>query len=92
MSGKAAHISGIVARGNTLTVRLRSPAPDFPPGCAMPFFCAVPLDTPLDPKGVRVIPSAGPYYVTSYTPGQGVVLKRNPNYQAAAPITPTGSN
>ena len=26
------------------------------------------------PDGVRVIPSAGPYYVSSYTPGQGVVL------------------
>jgi peptide/nickel transport system substrate-binding protein len=29
---------------------------------------------------VRVIPSAGPYYVASYTPDQGVVLRRNPNY------------
>jgi YVTN family beta-propeller protein len=80
MSGKAAHISGIVVRGNTLSVHLLAPAPDLPIRLALPFFCAVPLDTPLDAKGVRVIPSAGPYHVTSYTPGQGVVLERNPNY------------
>ena len=53
MSGKAAHISGIVVRGNTLTIHLLAPAPDLPTRLAMPFFCAVPLDTPLDPKGVR---------------------------------------
>ena len=29
VAGKAPHISGIVARGNTLTVRLVAPAPDF---------------------------------------------------------------
>ena len=85
MSGKAAHISGIVVRGNTLTVHLLSPAPDLPSRLAMPFFCAVPLDTPLDPKGVRDIPSAGPYYVASYTPGQGLVLERNPNYTGSRP-------
>ena len=36
-------------------------------------------------KGARVIPSAGPYYVASYTPGQGVVLARNPNYHGSRP-------
>ena len=85
MSGKAAHISGIVVRGNTLTVHLLSPAPDLPSRLAMPFFCAVPLDTPRDPRGVRMIASAGPYYVTSYTPGQGVVLTHNPNYRGSRP-------
>ena len=84
-SGRAAHISGVVARGNRLTIRLSAPEPDLPPRLALPFFCAVPLGTPLDPKGVGVIPSAGPYYVTSYTPGQGVVLERNPNYTGGRP-------
>ena len=51
----------------------------------MPYFCAVPLETPLDPKGVRVIPSAGPYYVTSYIPGESVVLERNSNYTGSRP-------
>ena len=57
--------------------------PDFVSVIALPFFCAVPIATPVDPKGVRVIPSAGPYHVVSYTPGQGVVLERNPNYHGS---------
>jgi ABC-type transport system substrate-binding protein len=47
--------------------------------------CAVPSNTPPDPKGVRVIPSAGPYRVVSESPGQGVVLTRNPNYHGSRP-------
>ena len=34
---------------------------------------------------MRVIPSAGPYRVASYTPNQGVVLTRNPNYHGSRP-------
>jgi len=66
-------------------IRLVAPAPDLVARMAMPFFCAVPLGTPIDPKGVRAIPSAGPYYVASYIPQQGVVLKRNPNYGGSRP-------
>jgi YVTN family beta-propeller protein len=84
-SGRTAHISGIVATGNRLTLRLSAPASDLPAQLAMQYFCAVPLETPLDPKGVRVIPSAGPYYVTSYTPGESAVLERNPNYTGSRP-------
>ena len=85
MAGKAPHISGVVARGNMLTIRLVAPEPDFVTVISLPFFCAVPIGTPLDPTGVRLVPSAGPYYVFSYTPGQGVVLKRNPNYHGNRP-------
>ena len=83
--GKAPHISGVVARGNTLTIRLTSPVPDLVTRLTMPFFCAVPIGTPLDPQGVRTIPMAGPYFIASYTPGQEVVLKRNPNYAGNRP-------
>jgi len=85
MDGKASHISGLVAEGNTLRFRLVAPAPDLVTRIALPFFCAVPSGTPLDPNGVRLVPSAGPYRVTSYTPGQGVVLERNPNYAGSRP-------
>jgi YVTN family beta-propeller protein len=88
MDGKASHISGLVAEGNTLRVRLVAPAPDLVTRIALPFFCAVPLGTPLDPKGVRLVPSAGPYRVVAYAPGQGVVLERNPNYQGSRPHRP----
>lgn len=85
MARKARHIAGVVANGDTLTVHLLAPAPDFLSRIAEPAFCAVPSNTPPNPNGVRVIPSAGPYYVTSYTPGQGVVLVRNPNYHGSRP-------
>ena len=84
-SGKAAHISGVVARGNQLTIKLVRPSGDLPARLAMGFFCAVPVGTPADPHGLRVIPSAGPYYIASYEPGQGAVLKRNPNYAGRRP-------
>jgi len=84
-AGRARHIAGIVARGDTLTIRLTRPGPDLSARLALPFFCAVPTDTPLDPHGVAPIASAGPYYVSSYLPGQQVVLKRNPNYDGARP-------
>ena len=84
MAGKAAHIAGVTATGDTLTIRLLAPAPDFLSRIAQPAFCAVPSNTPIN--GTRgVIPSAGPYYVASYTPGQGVVLARNPNYHGSRP-------
>jgi YVTN family beta-propeller protein len=81
--GQARHIAGIVARGDTLTIRLASPVPDLVARLALT--CAVPIGTPVDPKGVRAIPMAGPYYIASYTPGHGVVLERNPNYAGTRP-------
>ncbi|HEX5812283.1 MAG TPA: ABC transporter substrate-binding protein [Pseudonocardia sp.] len=85
MAGRAPHIAGVIARASTLTIRLTAPAPDLPARTTEPAFCAVPPNTPIDPKGGRVIPSAGPYRVASFTPGQGVVLTRNPNYRGTRP-------
>lgn len=84
-AGRAGHISGIVARGDELTIRLIAAAPDFLSRLALPAFCPVPSDTLIDPEGLRNIPSAGPYYVTYYVPGHGVVLARNPNYRGKRP-------
>ena len=84
-AGSADHIAGIVARGDALTIRLRAPNPDIVSRLTEPPACAVPSDTPIDPRGVNVIPSAGPYYVQSFTPGQGVVLVRNTNYHGSRP-------
>jgi YVTN family beta-propeller protein len=85
MTGKASHIAGVIASHNTLTIHLLAPAPDFLSRLALPSFCAVPSNTPINRRGVRTIPSAGPYYVASYTPRQGVVLARNPNYHGSRP-------
>ena len=84
-AGKAKHISGISVRGNTLTVRLTDVSPDIVSRLAQPLFCPVPLGTPAQATGVNTVPSAGPYYVASYRPEQGAVLKRNPNYHGSRP-------
>ena len=84
-AGKAKHISGVRAHGDTLTVQLTHPSPDIVSRLALPHFCAVPPGTPIAARGVNHVSSAGPYYVASYTPGQGAVLKRNPNYHGSRP-------
>jgi YVTN family beta-propeller protein len=84
-AGKATDVAGIVASGDRLTFRLTAPDPVFVSALAEPLFCAVPADTPLAPSGVRTLPSAGPYYVASYTPDQEIVLRRNPNYRGRRP-------
>jgi ABC-type transport system substrate-binding protein/DNA-binding SARP family transcriptional activator/streptogramin lyase len=82
---KAREISGIVARGRTLTIRLAQPDGAFLVNLAAGSACAVPRDTPADPDGINDIPSAGPYYIASYTPRQQLVLRRNPNYHGERP-------
>ena len=82
-AGKTAHIAGVTARANTLTIRLTDPAPNLPTRLAQSPFCAVPSNTPIERHDV--IPSAGPYRVASFTPHQGVVLTRNPNYHGSRP-------
>jgi ABC-type transport system substrate-binding protein len=58
----------------------------FPARLALPYFCAVPLSTPVVVNGVPIpIPSAGPYYVAAYLPGQVAALMRNPNYSGRRP-------
>jgi YVTN family beta-propeller protein len=79
-AGKTRHIAGIRARGNTLSIRLTDVSGSFLSRLAMPFFCPVPIGTPIDPKGLPTIPSAGRYYIASYQPNQRLILKRNPNY------------
>jgi len=79
-AGKATRPAGVTANGNTLTVRLTKVAPDFLSRIAMPFFCAVPSNLPIDPQGVDTPPGAGPYYVSSKTKGTQIVLRKNPYY------------
>jgi YVTN family beta-propeller protein len=84
MAGKAPHITGIEARGDRLTIHLVDRAPDLPARMTVPLFCAVPTDTPIRPLS-NPIPTAGPYYMASVTPGKSFVLLRNPNYHGDRP-------
>jgi peptide/nickel transport system substrate-binding protein len=82
--GKATRVSGITTTADTISIRLVKPAPDLIPRLGMNFFCAVPEKTPIDAEGL-VVPMAGPYYISSRTPGKQVVLKRNPYYHGTRP-------
>ena len=79
-AGRAQRASGVVARGNTLTVRFTREVRDFAAWTTMPFFCAVPPALPPSPEGVRSFPGAGPYFIRDYRPGTRVVIRRNRHY------------
>jgi ABC-type transport system substrate-binding protein len=84
IAGKAQEAFGIVARGDTLRIRLRKPVGDLMKRLA--FLCVVPEATPIDPEGVKApVPGAGPYYIAEYVVGERVVLKRNPFYGGNRP-------
>jgi DNA-binding SARP family transcriptional activator/ABC-type transport system substrate-binding protein len=84
-AGKAPHVAGLSVRGDTLTIRLVKPAPDFPRRIALSLYCVVPDSTPVVSHGVDApIPSAGPYYLAAHT-DSAAVLKRNPNYHGPRP-------
>jgi peptide/nickel transport system substrate-binding protein len=85
LAGRRSAATGVVARGDTLTVRFTRPAPEFPALTALPFFCAVPGTLPVDAEGIGVFPTAGPYRVTEYRPGERVVIRRNRFYGGSRP-------
>jgi DNA-binding SARP family transcriptional activator/ABC-type oligopeptide transport system substrate-binding subunit len=94
-AGNADHITGLKSKGDTLTIRLVSPSPDFLQRLALPFFCPVPIGTPAGQQdagasisaagGQTTIPSAGPYYIADFNTGEYLILKRNPNYNGPRP-------
>jgi ABC-type transport system substrate-binding protein len=88
LNGKAQHISGISAKGLTLTFHLTKPNPTFVSYLSMQWFGAIPPSTPYTSKGLTKFPSAGPYYIASRTPGRSTVLKRNPYYKGSRPANP----
>jgi ABC-type oligopeptide transport system substrate-binding subunit len=85
LDGKAAKASGVVAKGQTLTIKLTTVHPDFLARISMPFFCAIPTNLGIVPEGVNSLPSWGPYYVKSRTPNRQIELDKNPNYKGPRP-------
>ena len=85
LAGRKPKAAGVVARGYTLTVRFRRPAPDFLHRTTTTYLCAVPPTLPADPEGVGQFPAAGPYYVTDYRPGDRVLLRKNRFYRGSRP-------
>jgi ABC-type oligopeptide transport system substrate-binding subunit len=79
------HVSGITVSGDQLTIQTTQKDGSMVQKLSTPFACAIPKDTPIDPKGVHTIAGAGPYYISDFTPNRSIVLKKNPNYTGDRP-------
>jgi peptide/nickel transport system substrate-binding protein len=88
LDGKASKISGISAKGQTLTFHLTSANATFVSILSMQWFTPVKPNTPYTSTGLNVYPAAGPYYIASRDPGRSTVLKRNPYYKGDRPANP----
>jgi len=85
IDGKANSASGVVARGNTLIIKLTQPDGGLLSKLGMPFFQAISLRMANDPKGVDSYPSGGPYVISSRIPNRRIVLTRNKFYKGKRP-------
>jgi len=89
--GKASKISGISAKGLTLTFHLVKSNPTFVSILGMQWFGAVKPNMAYWKKsssGILKYPSAGPYYIATNSPGRLVVLKRNKFYHGIRHANP----
>ena len=88
--GRASRISGVRALGPyRLQIRLTKNSPDLLARLTMPFFSAIPLNTPIVPEGVNAPAGfGGPYYVQSWDKGRTAVLVRNRFYRGPRPANP----
>jgi peptide/nickel transport system substrate-binding protein len=79
----SAHISGISAKGLTLTFHLTKPNPTFLSILGMQWFGAVKpnMKYSTSANGVLTYPSAGPYYIKNNQPQRLAVLVRNKYYK-----------
>jgi peptide/nickel transport system substrate-binding protein len=84
LEGKAQTARGVVARGNTLTIRLTRPAGDF--SARITAVCVLPRTLPADAEGAKApVPTAAPYFIAEYVPGRRIVLERNRFYRGGRP-------
>ena len=88
LAGKAAHISGIKAKGQTISFTLTKPNATFVSILSMQWFTAVKPNMAYSSQGLNVYPAAGPYYIKSRNPGRSTVLARNPYYKGDRPANP----
>jgi len=86
-NGKATTISGVVVKGDELTISLVKPGPDLLSRLAMPFFQAIDpaLAANRNPNGVDAPASCGPYHVADRIPNNSITLQRNPYYTGPRP-------
>jgi len=85
IDGNATSASGVVAKGNTLIIKLTQSDGGLLSKLGMPFFQAISLKMANDPKGVDSYPSGGPYQISSRIVNRRIVLTRNKYYKGSRP-------
>lgn len=90
------NLSGVIAKGNKLIIKLTKPTAYMTEAMAMIWFSAMKANTPYDNQnqgdtGATVTyPSAGPYYIAARDAAQGTtVLKLNPHYHGKRAHNPS---
>jgi peptide/nickel transport system substrate-binding protein len=73
-------------QARTVTFKLTKPRGDFLNIIALSFLVPVPQGTPAKDQSTTPIPSAGPFEIKSYQPGQSFVLLRNQYFKAVPGI------
>jgi peptide/nickel transport system substrate-binding protein len=67
----------------TIVFHLKEPFPEFDAVLSMPNAVPFPVGTGKGDQFVKDIIASGPYDLESFTPGQSIVLKRNPGWDAS---------
>jgi peptide/nickel transport system substrate-binding protein len=75
-------IKQITAKGNTMTIALRSPVGSFLKRMTVPWTCPVPPGSAAGAVENGSLLQSGPYVVSKYVPDRQLVLKRNPAFNA----------
>lgn len=77
-------VARVVVKKDLLIIQLSRAEPDFLDRLALPILTAMPRNLPVQSGGVDApLPSAGPYYVKEYVPGQKARLVKNPFWKPA---------
>jgi peptide/nickel transport system substrate-binding protein len=84
-SGKTKAASGVQVDGDKLIIKLERPSGEFLARLALPPFQALKTDMAINPQGISVYPSAGPYHITARAPNTSITLERNTHYTGTRP-------
>jgi hypothetical protein len=79
--GKALHVSGVVAKGSKLIIRLIAPDGAFLSKITMPVFQATSTKLPLTREVTEPYPTAGPYVFTRTDVNKLISIRRNPYWK-----------
>lgn len=87
IDGRAKKASGVkVLSAFKLQITLSKRAPDLLSRLAMPFFCPIPTNLPINPDGISApVVGSGPYYIAKWEPKRAITLLRNRFYRGPRP-------